>query len=206
MPVCSDTWNRWRRNHMAIHVPINLASEPFRRDRALLVASAVLGIALVALLGWQISAIVHERHQAAAIRITINQLSAQLRTVSTEQAKLNTTLRKPENAEVLERSLFLNTLIERKAISWSKIFADLEKVLPYNVRLVSVRLPEVDSENAVLLDMLVGAKEVQPVLDLLRKLEASPQFGAPEVPNSMPPSQTDPYFRYHVSVRYAQKF
>jgi hypothetical protein len=67
-------------------------------------------------------------------------------------------------------------------------------------------LPEVDSQNAVLLDMLVGAKEVQPVLDLLRKLEASPQFGPPEVPNSMPPSQTDPFFRYHVSVRYAQKF
>ncbi len=41
---------------------------------------------------------------------------------------------------MLERSLFLNTLIERKAISWTKIFADLEKVLPYNVRLVSVRL------------------------------------------------------------------
>jgi hypothetical protein len=47
---------------------------------------------------------------------------------------------------------------------------------------------------------------VQPVLELLRKLEGSPQFGPPEVPNSMPPSQTDPYFRYHVSVRYAQKF
>ena len=50
---------------------------------------------------------------------------------------------------MLERSLFLNTLIERKAISWTKIFADLEKVMPYNVRLVSVRLPEVDSHNQV---------------------------------------------------------
>ncbi len=129
-----------------------------------------------------------------------------MRTIGPQQAKLNATLRRPENAEVLERSLFLNTLIERKAISWTKIFADLEKVMPYNVRLVSVRLPEVDSNNQVLLDMVVGAKEVQPMLDLLRKLEASPQFGAPEVPNSMPPSQTDPFFRYHVTVSYAQKF
>jgi len=191
---------------MAIQVPINLATEPFRRDRPILVASTALSIALVALLGFQISVIVHERHQAADIRATLDGLSAQLRTIGTEQSKLNATLRRPENAEVLERSLFLNTLIERKAISWSKIFADLEKVLPYNVRLVSVRLPEVDSENAVLLDMLVGSKDLQPVLELLRKLEASPQFGPPEVPNSMPPSQTDPFFRYHVSVRYAQKF
>lgn len=191
---------------MAIQIPINLASEPFRRDRPMLVASAALGFALTALLAFQISTIVHERHQAADIRVTIDRLNAQLRAVGTQQAKLNATLRQPANAEVLERSLFLNTLIDRKAISWSKIFADLEKVLPYNVRLVSVRLPEVDSQNSVLLDMLVGAKEVQPVLELLRKLEASPQFGPPEVPNSMPPSQTDPFFRYHVSVRYAQKF
>ena len=189
-----------------IQVPINLASEPFRRDRAMLIASAALGLALIALLGFQISTILAERHRAADIRVTIDRLNARLRTIGIEQAKLNATMHQPENAEVLERSLFLNTLIERKAISWSRIFADLEKVLPYNVRLVSVRLPEVDSENAVLLDMLVGAKEIQPVLELLRKLEASPQFGPPEVPNSMPPSQTDPFFRYHVSVRYAQKF
>ena len=190
----------------AIHVPINLASEPFRRDRPLLVASALLGILLVALLGLSITTILSERRQAADVRATIDRLNAQLRTVSTEQNKLNVTLHQPENAEVLERSLFLNTLIERKAISWSKIFADLERVMPYNVRLVSVRLPDVNSQNEVLLDMLVGAKEIQPVLELLRKLEASPQFGPPEVPNSMPPSQTDPFFRYHVSVRYAQKF
>src|SRR6202047_57786 len=184
---------------MAIRVPLNLAREPFRRARPMLVASTALGVALVALLAFQISTIVHERHRAADIRTTIDRLNVQLRTIGAEQAKLNATLRRPENAEVLERSLFLNTLIERKGISWSQIFADLEKVLPYNVRLVSVRLPEVDSQNAVLLDMLVGAKEVQPVLELLRKLEGSPQFGPPEVPNSMPPSQTDPYFRYHVS-------
>lgn len=192
--------------HTAIQVPINLASEPFRRDRPMLVAASISLLALAALLIFQIMTVVSERRQAAVVRTAIDRLNAQIHTVSAEQNKLNATLRQPENAEVLERSLFLNTLIERKAISWSKIFADLEKVLPYNVRLVSVRLPEVDSENEVLLDMLVGAKEVGPVLDLLRKLEASPQFGAPAVPSSMPPSQTDPFFRYRLTVRYAQKF
>jgi type IV pilus assembly protein PilN len=99
----------------------------------------------------------------------------------------------------------LNTLIERKAISWTRIFADLEKVMPYNVQLVQVRLPEVDSQNQVLLDMVVGAREVGPVLDLLKRLEGSPQFGPVNLQNSLPPSQTDPLFRYHLSVIYAQK-
>ena len=190
---------------MAIRVPINLASEPFRRDRPVLVGSAVVAVVLAILLGFQCVTIYSERNQAADTRVTIDRLNAQLRPVAATQAKLNATLNKPENAEVLERSLFLNSLIDRKAISWSKIFADLEKVMPYNVRLVSVRLPEVDSENQVLLDMVVGSKEVQPVLELLKRLEASPQFGPTSVLNSIPPSQTDPYFRYHVSVSYAQK-
>ena len=114
-------------------------------------------------------------------------------------------MRRPENAEVLERSLFLNTLIERKAISWTKLFHDLQGVVPPTVRLVSVRLPEVDNQNQVLLDMVVSAKEVAPVLDLFRKFESSPQFGPTTLVNTLPPSQTDPYFRYHVTVSYAQK-
>jgi hypothetical protein len=190
---------------MAIRVPINLASQPFRRDRPALVGLTAVAVAAALLLLFQVARIVSERHQAADMLVTIDRLSAQVRTIDAEQAKLNATLRRPENAVVLERSVFLNELIDRKAISWTKIFADLEKVMPYNVRLVSVRLPDVDSRNEVLLDMFVGAKEVPPVLEFLKRLEASPQFGPTSVINSSPPSQTDPLFRFHVTVRYAQK-
>jgi len=190
---------------MALRVPINLASEPFRRDRPLLVGSAALAVVLSLLLIYQVTAIVSERHQAADIRVAIDRQNTQLRAIAAQQAALNARLRRPENAEVLERSLFLNTLIERKAISWTKIFADLEKVMPYNVRLVSVRLPQVDSNNQVLLDMVVGAKEVGPILGLLKHLEDAPQFGPYSVQTSTPPSQTDPFYRYHVTVSYAQR-
>ena len=190
---------------MAIRVPINVASEPFRRDRPMLVAVSAGCIALALMLAFEISTITSQRHQAADTRVAIDRVNAQLRVVNDEQSKLDATLRRPENAEVLERSLFLNTLIERKAISWTRIFADLEKVMPYNLRLVSVRLPEVDSQNQVLLDMTVSSKEVAPVLDLLKRMEGSPQFGPTSVVNSLSPSQTDPFYRYHLTVSYAQK-
>jgi type IV pilus assembly protein PilN len=190
---------------MAIRVPINLASEPFRRDRPALVGLAAAAIALVLLLSFLSLRIVSERRQAKQMHEVIARLNKQIHDIDSDQAKLNALLRKPENAAVLERSVFLNTLIERKAISWTRIFADLGKVMPYNVRLMSVRLPEVNSDNEVLLDMFVGAKEVPPVLEFLKKLEGSPQFGPASVLNSAPPSQTDPFYRYHVSVKYAQK-
>ncbi len=135
----------------------------------------------------------------------LDRLNGQLAKVKAEQAKLDATLSRPENAEVLERSQFLNGLIERKAISWTRIFADLEKVVPYNVRLVSVKLPQVNSENQVQLDMMVGAESFGPVLELLKRLETSPQFGPTSVINSLPPSQTDKLWKYRVSVSYAQK-
>ncbi len=190
---------------MAIQVPINLATEPFRRDRPVLVATAALGVLLLIFLGLEVKTIVSQRREGAAIHVVINRLNTQLRGITNEQAKLNALLRRPENAEVMERSLFLNSLIDRKAISWTKLFADLEKVVPYNVRLVSVRLPEVDSDNRVLLDMVVGAKERPELLELVTRLEAAPQFGETNVQSSTPPSQTDPLYRYHVVVSYAQK-
>jgi hypothetical protein len=190
---------------MALRIPINLATEPFRRDRPMLAGAAAIATLLSVLLIFQVFTIVSERRQAADIRVAIVRENAQLRVIAAQQDKLNATLRKPENAEVLERSLFLNTLIDRKAISWTKIFADLEKIMPYNVRLVSVRLPAVNSNNQVLLDMVVGAKDVEPILELFKRLEGSPQFGNASVQTSTPPSQTDPYYRYHVTVSYAQR-
>jgi Tfp pilus assembly protein PilN len=190
---------------MAIRVPINLASEPFRRDRPLFIASVAACMILVITLGLEMNTIARQRRQAAVTRTAIARLNAPLRDIAAEQSKLDGTLRRPENAEVLERSVFLNELIERKSISWTRIFADLEKVLPYNLRLISVRLPEVNSQNQVFLDMVVSAKDVAPVLDFLRRLEASPQFGPTSFVNSLPPSQADPFYRYHVTVSYAQK-
>jgi hypothetical protein len=53
--------------------------------------------------------------------------------------------------------------------------------------------------------MVVGAKDVPPILELFKRLEGSPQFGNASVQSSAPPSQTDPFYRYHVTVTYAQK-
>ncbi len=57
---------------MALRVPINLASEPFRRDRPMLVGSVALALVLSLLLVYQVVDIVSERHQAADILIAID--------------------------------------------------------------------------------------------------------------------------------------
>ena len=67
-----------------------------------------------------------------------------------DRIRLESVLRQPENAEVLERNLFLNSLLYAKGISWTRLFDDLEKVMPHNVRLVSIR-PQATGQNEILL-------------------------------------------------------
>src|SRR5512140_967982 len=85
-------------------IPINLASQPFRRDRAMLAASIAVTVLLIGTLGVLISLTLADRTQMADVRSDIARLNSRIRAVNKEQAQLDVVLRKPENAEVLERS------------------------------------------------------------------------------------------------------
>jgi type IV pilus assembly protein PilN len=188
-----------------MRIQVNLASEPFRRDRPMLVASTVCGLVLVALLGVLVFLIVSERGRQTETRAAVAKLNSDLRAITAEQAKLDSTLRLPMNAEVLERSLLLNSLIQRKSISWTKLYADIEGVKPDNVRLVQVRLPQINTRNEVTLDMEVGVKDPGQMVEFLKHLEASPLFGPTNTSRKSPPTQNEPLWRYRVMVSYAQK-
>ena len=188
-----------------MRVHINLATEPFRRDRPVLVASTACGVVLVALLGVLVFLFVNDRGRQTESRAAVAKLNSGLRAITAEQAKLDATLHQPMNAEVLERSLFLNSLIQRKSISWTKLYADIEGVKPDNVRLIQVRLPQVNSRNEVTLDMEVGAKDQGPVIEFLKHLQDSPLFGPTNTSRMSPPTQNEPLWRYRVMVSYAQK-
>ncbi len=187
-------------------VPINLASEPFERRRPIIVAAVALAIALLGLLGLQSYLIRAERDAVAGTRAAVDRASLEVRNLAAERSRLEAVMLRPENTEVLDQSVLLNSLLTRKGISWTAMFSDLEKVLPHNVRLISVR-PQVDVINQVQLEMVVGAQAPEPVIDMLKRLENSPMFGSGSttVTSFLPPSQSEPLFRYRVNVSYAQK-
>jgi len=186
-----------------MRIALNLSSEPFRRDRPMVAASVAAGVILTGLLALLIFLAVVERDQATEARQEIAALRKSVAALNREQAELAGLLQKPENVAVLDRVLFINTLLYRKGISWTKIFSDLEGVLPYNVRLVSIR-PQVDSRNEVFLTMAVGSQTQPPVIEMLKRLENSPLFGSVEVHTWIPPSQNEPLYRYQVSVNYGR--
>ena len=186
-----------------MRIALNLSSEPFRRDRPLVAASVAVGVLLAGLLALLVFLAVEERGQATEARQEIAGLRKGVAALNVEQARLAGLLQKPENLAVLDRVLFINTLLYRKGISWTKVFSDVESVLPYNVRLVSIR-PQVDSRNEIFLNMVVGSQTQPPVIEMLKRLENSPLFGSVEVHSWLPPGQSEPLYRYQVSVNYGR--
>ena len=186
-----------------MRIPINLASQPFRRDRAMVAASVVVSLLLTVTLGVLVSLAMADDRQMADTRADIARLNARIASLNGEQAQLDAVLRKPENAEVLDRSVFLNDLLLRKGISWTRIFADLEKALPHNVRIIQIH-PAVDSRNHVTLDMQVGAESPEPVIKMFQTMAQAP-FAKPDLKLQQTPTQAEPLYRYRVSVEYAQK-
>jgi type IV pilus assembly protein PilN len=185
-------------------IPINLASQPFRRDRAMLVASIAVSLLLCGTLAILISLARADTSQLADLHREVDRLNDQIRKVTSDQTQLDAVLRRPQNAEVLEQSVFLNALLRRKGISWTRIFADLEKVMPFNVRIIQIR-PSVSADDQISLDMTVAADNNPAVIGLFKALQDNPLFSYSDVKVLSPPTQADKFYKCRVSVDYAQK-
>ena len=75
-------------------IPINLASQPFRRDRALVAASVAVSLLLTATLGVLITLAMADERQLADTRADLARLNTRLAALGTEQAQLDAVLRR----------------------------------------------------------------------------------------------------------------
>lgn len=187
---------------------INLASDPFRRERAQNAAYALICVALLCCLLSITGFILRARAQASALQADIEREQATLRSLQSDQGRYSVILSRHQ--DVFAISVFLNELIARRAVSWTQVFEDLGTVMPRNMRLETIRLPQIPAQdsggvNRIQLDMSVGTDRPETVNTLLNNLEQSPSFGAAIVVNQTPPTQNDPLYRFRVTVPYAQK-
>ncbi|HXZ40752.1 MAG TPA: PilN domain-containing protein [Terriglobales bacterium] len=159
---------------------INLATQPYEDARRFwfrwggaLVALGILTIGLLyfTLLGW-----LGARKDRALIRQYQQQIAARDKEKSDAQALMNL----PQNASTRDRSQFLNDLFYRKAFSWTRVFEDLEQVMPPRVHVVSIH-PELASNNELAIKLVVAGDSRERALELVRKMEASKHFQQTEI-------------------------
>ena len=84
------------------------------------------------------------------------------------------------------------------------LFRTWSKTLPYNVKVMQIR-PTLDAGNQVALDMSLASANADAMVQALVALENSPLFGELLSHSMQPPTQSEPLYRYRVTVNYAQK-
>ncbi len=162
-----------------MRISVNLASRPFvelrplfARLRLLMAALAVLAVAL----GFALHVL---NRKAAIASAQMDSLKAQTSAFQQERAQNEARMRQPQNAGVLERSRFLNSLFARKSFSWTAVMMDLERVLPTGVQVTSIE-PVISKEGDVSIRLRVTGDRDR-TIQLVRNLERSQRFIGPRL-------------------------
>ncbi|MFQ5670754.1 MAG: PilN domain-containing protein [Acidobacteriota bacterium] len=153
---------------------INLARRPFTNDTLLLfLLGALLGLSL-GLTGWNAYRFMSTGSQVAALSDQREALEKHRRDAEQEERRLRRTLEKSRNELLASRATFANTLIQSHNFSWTKLFNELEQVMPKGMRLVSIR-PRVEDGIWIQLDGM--ARDNESFWELQERLENWPVFG-----------------------------
>ncbi len=158
-----------------MRLDINLATRPYEDAREFWVrwglGVGLLGVVTLVLLGLAVQGWTH----AGRDRREIARLQKQIAERDQERALDQAELDKAANRSTRDQSQFLNGLIQRKAFSWTRVFEDLERVMPPNLHVVSLR-PELNEQNQMQLDMKVAGDTRAAAVELVHRMEGSKHF------------------------------
>jgi type IV pilus assembly protein PilN len=166
-----------------MRLDINLATRPYEDSREFWtlwgLGVGALGLLTLVLLGWAISGWV----SAGRDRRNIAQLQQQIAERDRERAGDQAILDLTANRSTRDQSQFLNGLIQRKAFSWTRVFEDLERVMPPNLHAVSLR-PELNEQGQMLLEMKVAGETRSAAVELVHRMEGSKHFQSAQLVQS----------------------
>jgi type IV pilus assembly protein PilN len=163
-----------------MRIYINLATEPYeaahqlqRRMQLLVGGMALLAILLVAY-------ILYQRSQTHAIDAKIGQARQEITELDNEKVQAQAILNRPANRDIADQSQFLNELFARKSLSWTRIFSEMERLVPPNLHVVSIK-PDYTNNNELVVHMVVATDSRDRAVELVKRMEKSEHFRVPQV-------------------------
>jgi type IV pilus assembly protein PilN len=163
-----------------MRININLASNPYEAareySRRMGLVTAGLAILTLGLLGY----IVYQRSQTREVDQKIRAARQEIAGLDDEKAKALAMLNQPQNRDVADQSQFLNNLFLRKSLSWTRVFTEMEKMMPPNIHVVSMK-PEFNRDNQLVLHVVVATSSRENAVELVKRMEKSPHFRTPQV-------------------------
>lgn len=165
-----------------MRIDINLATQPYEDSRRFWTywgsGLGVLGLITLVLGYLAVAGFIQASHERAKIAGLQREIAA----YDQEKAAAQTMLNLPENRIVRDQSRFLNDLFQRKSFSWTRVFEDLEQVMPAHLHVVSIQpQPDMSKDNNLEIKLVVAGESREQALDLVRKMEGSQRFKQTEI-------------------------
>jgi len=153
---------------------LNLSTTPHPNKRPFLVGATAAGV--ISVLAFAILGTLAYRSWRSnrELHAEISHWQGEIRLSRAKQLELERYFKTQEAQSVLDRSAFLNSLIDSRSFPWTSVFMDLEKTLPPGVRVVTISPRLKDGRADV--QFTVGAMNDDAKIKFLKALEQSKSF------------------------------
>ena len=180
---------------------LNLATKPFT-NRALpwVVTVGLVFFSLVALV-FVIRATGEANAKADVVQREISSLNQQEQSILKEAEQVRNVLT-PEQLQSLKSA---HELVDRKRFSWSRLFADLEGVLPGDVRVSRIAVRQVGTQGGRTvadLELTVVAKSPTIVMDMIAGMDQQGIFHAELLSQNLQKGKGEGGSEYELNLHY----
>ena len=180
----------------------NLAAKRFENVRPVWVAGVGLALAALVLTGVSLADFVSAHGRERAATGSLGRLRARRAELVAKLEAANRQLAAVGWKQLQGETKSLEAVVARRKLVWSQLLADLERVVPWDVRLMSIT-PSVGEDGSlqIALDGLATGRDAW--LRLIAALFADPKFSDP-IPRSeeAPSARNGLGYRFSLTVRY----
>ncbi len=170
---------------------INLATKPYQDVRRFLLQWGglvlLLAVCTVALV-WS-AASTWRRSREVNAKVSV--LESEVAVLDRQHDDAVAMLGLPQNKTVVDDSKFLNGLIARKSFSWTRVFMQLEQIMPPKLHVVSISPSLQTSTNTMEVHMQVAGTSREAAVELVKRLEQSPSFRSARIAEEREVQQRD---------------
>ncbi len=152
----------------------NLSSSPVRNYSLYFIGCVVLLVTAVVFTAWNVADLSRSFVESRSLQTSMGQQQIKILELQRQASDLEGKIAKIKTPQFMMQTEFVNDAIKRRVFSWTTLFDQFERVLPENVKMVSV-FPKF-GDQMITITMEVAGKSLNDIVNLIQALWNSPAF------------------------------
>jgi Tfp pilus assembly protein PilN len=152
----------------------NLSSNPVRNYSLYFIGCVLLFVTAITFTALNATSLSRWFVESRRLQASMSEQQFKIAELQRQASNLEGQIAKIKTPQFIMQTQFVNDAIKRRVFSWTALFDQFERVLPDNVKMVSVLPKFVDQKITITLD--VAGKSLNDIVSLIQALWNSPVF------------------------------